>query len=138
MSNVDASGDCWRWIGVTNGGGYGTFQDGSAKGIGAHVWMHREMTGESPEVVRHTCRNPSCVKPTHLAPGTQKLNMQDKFYDRSGNTQKLSPEDIQSIRKRFVRTSPRKSNAKELATEYGVQSRYICRIADGRSLSYVR
>lgn len=99
--------------------------------------MYCLMNDDEPEVVRHTCGNRMCVKPTHLIPGSQQDNMRDKFFDGTGNTQKLSPEDVRDIRRRFVRTSPRKSNASELAAEYGIGARYISRIAAGKALTYV-
>lgn len=138
MSNVDTSADCWTWTGAKNGSGYGAFQDGSPKGIGAHRWSYAEFNGAPGEVVRHSCGNRSCVKPTHLLSGTQSQNMQDKFTDRTGNTQKLSPEDVQEIRDRFVRYGQRRSNAHELAAEFGVGHKYVAMIAEGKRLSYVR
>lgn len=138
MSKVDTSGECWTWLGSTNNKGYGTFQDGSPKGIGAHRWMHGAMSGERPSVVRHKCGNPSCVKPTHLMSGTQVDNMRDKFFDETGNTQKLTVEDVRAIRADFVRYNQRRSNARQLAERYGIHHKYVQRIAEGKALTYVR
>lgn len=138
MSKVDTSGDCWLWLGSINGSGYGTFQDGSPKGVGAHRWMHLAVTGAAPSVVRHSCRNRSCVKPTHPLSGTQVDNMRDKFFDETGNTQKLNVSQVREIRERYIRTGHRTSNAKELAEEYGVSPKWIRVVASGKKLSYVR
>lgn len=138
MSKVDTSGDCWTWTGTKNGSGYGTFQDGSPKGVGAHRWSYEAFVGTPGATVRHVvCRNPLCVKPTHLKSGTHAQNMQDKFFDESGNTQKLSVEDVKAIRSDFVRYSQRRSNAHELADRYGIHHKYVQRIAEGKALTYV-
>ena len=136
MAQVSITDGCWFWTGDPNSAGYGSFQSGLFR-ANAHRFMYCIMNDDEPEVVRHTCGNRMCVKPTHLIAGSQVQNMQDKFFDGTQNTQKLTVDDVRSIRARFTRTSPRKSNAKELAAKYGVTVQYICRIADGRSLNYV-
>ena len=137
MSNVDTSGDCWAWTGPTNGSGYGTFQDGSPKGVGAHRFSHSIFVGNSGSVIRHSCRNRACVKPTHLVTGTQSQNMQDKFLDGTGNTQKLTHDDVRAIRRDFIRYNQRRSNAHELAEHYGIGHKYVAKIAEGKALTYV-
>ncbi len=137
MSNVDTSGDCWNWVGSINNSGYGTFQDGSPKGIGAHRWSYEIFVGVAGRSVRHTCGNRACVKPTHLLTGTHTQNMQDKFFDGTGNTQKLTASDVREIRRRFVRYNQRRSNAHELAAEFGVGHKYVAKIAEGKVLTYV-
>lgn len=133
MSQVDVSEGCWNWLGTMNNTGYGTF--GSFL---AHRWMHLMMSGDDPEVVRHSCGNRSCVKPTHLLSGTQSENMQDKFFDGTGNTQKLTPGDVREIRARFTRRNRKFTNAGELAEEFGITKKYVTLIAEGKRLTYVR
>lgn len=137
MANVTITDDCWLWTGDQNGSGYGSFNASVFRGS-AHRVMFMIMNDEEPEVVRHTCCNPLCVKPTHLIPGTQQENMQDKFFDGTGNTQKLNPQQVLEIRARYSRTGHRTSNAGELAAEYGVTPKYIRLIGNGKRLNYVR
>lgn len=136
MSEVRITPDCWVWTGDPNSSGYGSFQSGLFR-ANAHRFMYCIMNDEEPEVVRHTCGNRMCVKPTHLIPGSQVENMQDKFYDGTGNTQKLNVVQVKEIRDRYIRTGHRTSNAKELASEYGVSPKYVRMIANGKRFSYV-
>ena len=78
---------CWEWSGhrltQESTGEYGTFwADG--KTVRAHRWAYEQFVGPIPEglVVRHTCDNPPCVRPSHLVVGTQKENIADSV--RSG------------------------------------------------------
>ena len=74
--HVDKSGDCWNWTSVTAlPMGHGRFWNGER-----YVGAHRFALGLDREkiVVRHMCNNPRCVRPEHLALGTQKDNMADK------------------------------------------------------------
>lgn len=74
-SKVDKSGDCWIWTAGTRRG-YGQFYKD-----GRHQPSHRvsfeSANGPIPEglVVDHICRNPSCVRPTHLRAVTQRQNL---------------------------------------------------------------
>lgn len=137
MANVEVTEGCWNWTGNLSAHGYGRFDSGLFRAH-AHRFMFVAMNDIEPEVVRHTCNNRRCVKPTHLIGGTQEQNMRDKFFDGTGNTQKLSPSDVMDIRDRFVRYNKRRSNAREIAAEYGVTAKYVVLIAEGKRLTYVR
>lgn len=78
---VAASG-CWEWTGTRNNQGYGVvglYIGGGPCGIPAPrlQWMH--CRGEIPAgcVIMHTCDNPPCINPDHLAAGTQAANLTD-------------------------------------------------------------
>jgi hypothetical protein len=43
-----------------------------------HRVVFFQHTGEWPEVVMHSCDNPSCINPKHLSAGTHKLNAADR------------------------------------------------------------
>ena len=80
-SCVDTAGDkdCWPWAGAVSQSGYGTLYV-LGRTVGAHrvAWSLR--TGRDPkpgEVVRHTCDNPPCCNPNHLAVGTVADNNRD-------------------------------------------------------------
>lgn len=73
---------CWEWTASRNLQGYGViglFVGGRPIGIPAPrlQWMHAH--GQIPDglVVMHTCDNPPCVNPDHLALGTQASNLTD-------------------------------------------------------------
>lgn len=42
-----------------------------------HRAVYYDLTGQWPEVVRHTCDNARCINPQHLIGGTHLENMQD-------------------------------------------------------------
>lgn len=74
---VDKSAECWLWVSAMGPDGYGRFW------LGGHTLRaHRvayEITVGSPIpeglVLDHLCRNPSCVRPDHLEPVTQRDNI---------------------------------------------------------------
>lgn len=98
---VAASG-CWEWTGTTNRQGYGVvglFIDGRPIGIPAPrlQWMHSH--GPIPDglVIMHTCDNPPCINPDHLALGTQASNLTDMRAKGRENLSGLQ----ESIERRF-------------------------------------
>ena len=77
---------CWTWAGYVDKAGYGVFRYKN-KNMAAHRASYLINNGEIGEglVIRHTCDNPQCVRPSHLIPGTQLENMLDKVErDRAG------------------------------------------------------
>jgi len=68
-------GCCWIWIGAQDPHGYGRFAGGS-RGALAHRWLWIEINGAIPDGLHldHLCRNPSCVRPTHLEAVTPREN----------------------------------------------------------------
>jgi hypothetical protein len=72
---IDASGDCWMWLGPTERGGYGmvTFK---GRGAIAHRVTYELLVGPIPEglYLDHLCRVRACVNPAHLEPVTQAEN----------------------------------------------------------------
>jgi len=79
---VDKSGDCWIWLGSKTPAGYGSVYLGKdERGKEIRVYSHRysfELSnGYLPEVVMHTCDNPPCVNPAHLAAGNWDTNNKD-------------------------------------------------------------
>ena len=74
---IDASGDCWEWIGGTVSTGYGRV---SVKG--KHQLVHRvvweALVGPIPDGLQidHLCRNRICCNPDHLEPVSSLVNSQ--------------------------------------------------------------
>jgi len=72
------SGGCWRWTGAQHPFGYGQIRLGSKKLKFAHRLVLELMgCNVNGKEVMHTCDNPWCVNPEHLAVGTHRMNMED-------------------------------------------------------------
>lgn len=81
-ARVDRRGanECWPWTLLCDGGGYGKVNRKRYTGqpLYAHRVAFRLTHGRWPKgVVRHSCDNPPCCNPAHLAEGTYKDNSQD-------------------------------------------------------------
>ncbi len=78
---VDLSSECWTWTGAIEGGGYGLaylgIHDGKRRYTSAHraAWMLIHGDIDDGLVVDHLCRNRACVRPDHLEPVPQKVNV---------------------------------------------------------------
>lgn len=140
-------GECLEWTGSRLPRGYGVIYGGPDR---RKMYTHRaayEITyGPIPDgmVVMHKCDNPPCIKPDHLSLGTAGDNMRDmrsKGRDRypppgeAHPTARLADADVESIRSCYTREFRRvpggtgwRSNALELAAEFGVSKSQIGRI----------
>jgi hypothetical protein len=79
-NRVDATGDCWIWMGSRSNGRGAIYGNLNLNGI--HEKAHRAswkiLVGEIPigKILDHLCRNTLCVNPDHLEPVTHKENCQ--------------------------------------------------------------
>jgi hypothetical protein len=66
---------CWEWNGSKNQG-YGQFQVHPKVSIRAHRFSYEMLVGPVPDgkELDHSCRNRSCVNPSHLEPLTHREN----------------------------------------------------------------
>lgn len=154
-SKVDKSGECWIWTGGKDRKGYGKFSmgskykaDGSRRNsmMSAHRFAYELVHGPIPAhdsfhglCVLHSCDNPSCVNPAHLALGTNKDNVHD--MDRKGRRiNKHSrggdhPGAIlseQQVREIVAAHRERGISQAQLSRDYGVSTSTINHIFTGR------
>jgi hypothetical protein len=74
---VNRGPDCWEWTGARlKNGGYGVFWDGR-RNVKAHRWAYEHLVGPIPPAltIDHLCRNTACVRPDHLEPVTNRVNI---------------------------------------------------------------
>ena len=74
---VKKSDQCWVWQAGGHPRGYGRFRAEGGALVWAHRWSYQQAYGAIPRGLGldHLCRNPSCVRPDHLEPVTQKTNV---------------------------------------------------------------
>ncbi len=76
LDKVDTSGDCWEWTGSKFVSGYGRIKM-NGETYRAHRLVYALYYGEMPTLVRHTCDNRGCVRPSHLQEGSNLSNTAD-------------------------------------------------------------
>ena len=63
---------CWVWMAYRDARGYGQYWRGDKKNVYAHRFAWEEIHGPLPPYtpkglqLDHLCKNPSCVRPSHL------------------------------------------------------------------------
>lgn len=71
---------CWEWAAAAGPLGYGKFmvhdEGGRKKIVSAHRFSYQLLVGPIPAGLQldHLCRNPPCVRPSHLEPVTNREN----------------------------------------------------------------
>ena len=150
---IPVESGCIEWQGFRGPRGYGQIGLGSrSEGIdAAHRVAYRLAHGEIPadRFVCHSCDNPPCCNPDHLFLGSPADNVRDMVSKGRGARgfklpqTRLSEEQVREIRSRYDRSfgppklGGRRSNADELASEFGVGRMYIMHIASGLERSAV-
>lgn len=105
-----------------------------------HRKLYFEAAGDWPDVVRHKCDNPRCIKLEHLEGGTAVDNMRD-MHDRgragdcrnfgaSNGRTVLTPEQVQEIRDTYKKGC-REYGCPALSRKFGVGTSQIWRIVKG-------
>lgn len=129
--DVRAPNECWLWKGARISTGYGNFGGGSKPNRWARL-SHRtayELTyGPLHDLdCLHTCDNPPCCNPAHLAAGTAKANARDmvdkgRCHSRGkpgedNGAAKLTAEQVLEIRRLY---EPRKMSYRKLGQMFDV------------------
>lgn len=138
-----ASG-CLEWRGYLSTNGYGQIGvgDGTKRIMSTHRAAYQIAYGAIPEgeVVRHSCDNRSCCNPLHLLAGTQRENIQDAVSrgriarkNKLPHT-KLTDAQVREVRERYdpkggpTGRGGRRSNADDLAQEFGITRQYVMQL----------
>lgn len=137
MAGVDG---CWPWPMYCNDDGYGLTKLNGKTTVATRVAYQLEV-GPIPDGMNicHSCDNPPCVRPSHLFPGTQKMNCDDaKAKDRHcrGERQgksKLTDDDV-----RFIRSQSDVMTQTALAEMFGIRQSTIWVIIRRRAWSHVQ
>jgi hypothetical protein len=76
VGNMGGQG-CWEWEGSKSTAGYGRLDLGNGKTTGAHRAAYLLLVGPIPDQLPldHLCRNRACIRPSHLEPVTNRINV---------------------------------------------------------------
>lgn len=126
LENTEQVRGCALWTRALDTDGYPRM-GGNVK---VHRLVHLLLTGDEPEVVRHTCDNPRCIHPQHLVGGTFTDNGHDKFL-RDRQPRVVSKETV------FKCIELLKGDAKQvnIANELGIDPRRVSDIKCGKYCS---
>ena len=144
LDSIVWSFGCWTRKAWRDKDGYSKYSFQS-KPIPAHRFSWMLHYGSIPDglVVMHNCDNPGCVRPDHLALGTQADNIRDR--DRKGRTNRWAPGSRQGEKSPrailtekdvlHIRSIPKHTHGyrKALAEKFGVSRQAIDSIRCGTS-----
>lgn len=120
---------CWLWIGGKSRN-RSNLRYGSFNGMRAHRLIYEWVVGFIPDgmVILHTCDVPHCVNPNHLRLGTQADNVRDMIEKgrKVTKTQKLNPEAVSDIRRRYQQGETQAVIAKD----YNIHSSQVSKIVN--------
>ena len=139
---------CWLYDGAKETNGYGYLSSPLPDGpqfITAHKLAWILTYGPVPEgkLVLHKCDIRACCNPEHLFLGDDAANMADKMAKKrqalgeDNSRAKLTENQALEILRDFRAETKRKTNARELAMRYGVNTGAIHAIIAGRSWKHL-
>lgn len=125
--NKKGEDECWEWQGARVGKmGYGYITI-AGKQWAAHKLSWSIDNGREPHPSMdtcHSCDNPRCVNPRHLAECTRQQNVRETALRGRMHNQKLSPNDVRTIRR-----TPGK--IKDIAANYSINPATVSKIKSG-------
>lgn len=78
LSRTHQEGNCLIWDGAVDKYGYPRANIRGNGNIKVHRYIFEQLHGFAPDVVRHTCDNPRCLRLSHMIAGSQLENIQDR------------------------------------------------------------
>lgn len=130
LSNLRIEDECIVYTGTGTGkGGYGRItvaENGKRRSFAAHRLAYELKNGPIPDgiIIRHTCHNPACVRPSHLKSGSDFDNAQDRIQAgrcapqdgaNNGNAKTSTADRLQIVRRRQAGET-----LKSIAADYGL------------------
>ena len=118
---------CWECIShAQDGYGYSVKKDsGKTKRIHRLVYEHYMGPIGNQEVVRHTCDNPSCIRPEHLSLGTHADNVADRVRrGRSAKGAGHGRAKLNEVQVRILRSATA-ADAKSVGNVFGVSPKLV-------------
>lgn len=134
-SRIDKSGECWLWTGHRD-----TFGHGRLGNIRAHRAAYELANGPVPPglMVRHLCSNPACVRPDHLAVGTQLDNMADMVAaGRSARGERHPQSKLTADQVRHIRVLCQHVSIRAIAAAFGVGRTTVSGVVSRRRWGHV-
>lgn len=156
---IDRSGECWIWIGLRDGAGYGLFTltVTSPRGLAqrterVHRIVYEAIHGRIPRGMRvlHGCDCPPCLRPDHLRAGTDRDNWRDrlsrgrlripegaaalptrKSFAGWSRQMKISNADVAALRETYA--SDPDSTVVDLARRYSISPGFVRLILLGKT-----
>lgn len=94
LRRVSVGDECWPWLGRLDRRGYGRYSFNRITGF-AHRAVYELLVGPIPAglEIDHLCRNPRCVRPSHLEPVTHAENMRRARKDVCPQGHPFTPEN---------------------------------------------
>ena len=128
---------CWEYTGHINQSGYGVFRGNDSKWTEAHRFSFEYHKGPIKKglVCCHSCNNRKCCNPEHLRQDTQSNNLIDMSYQNTNPTQRLTVEDVISIKK--AQEQYYRGQNLDLAKLYNVSPVTISSIKRGITWSHI-
>lgn len=112
LSRCIQDGDCLVWQGALNTDGYPRAGIDGNSNIKLHRWVCEHFHDIDGLVVRHTCDNRMCLKPSHLVPGTVADNVKD--MDDRERRYRVVTEDVAKDILHFIKAGYRNKEISEL------------------------